>query len=239
MSFISPIPVDTNGKQRAVGGMQSLGKDDFLKLLISKLQNQDPLKPMEDQNFIAQLAQFSSLEQMNNMATGIDKSNQLGLLQMQSLNNVMASGLIGKDVKATYSSIYVDQQNKPDINYTLKSPADKITFVIKDEQGNVVNTLYQEHVSIGQNTLVWDGTDKMGNAVPEGNYTVEATATDPSGATFKPDMSLVGNVESVIYRNGSAYLRVNGTEVPLGDITAVGEPGAYTGSATTDDGSDW
>ncbi|NOY88205.1 MAG: hypothetical protein GXO93_02290 [FCB group bacterium] len=239
MSFISPIPVDANGQQRTTGGMQSLGKNDFLKLLISKLQNQDPLKPMDDENFIAQLAQFSSLEQMNNISSGIDKSNNLDFLQMQSLNNVMASGLIGKDVKATYSSIYVDQQNKPDINYTLKSPADKITFVIKDEQGNVVNTLYQEHVAIGQNTLVWDGTDKMGNAVPEGNYSIEATATDPSGATFKPDMSLAGKVESVIYRNGSAYLRVNGTEVPLGAITAVGEPGAYTDSANSDGGSDW
>ena len=58
MSFISPVATDTNGNPRDTGSMQSLGRDDFLQLLVTKLQHQDPLKPMEDSDFIAQLAQF-------------------------------------------------------------------------------------------------------------------------------------------------------------------------------------
>ena len=60
MSFISPIATDVNGNEKATGSMQILGKDDFLKLLVTKLQNQDPLDPMADEDFIAQLAQFTT-----------------------------------------------------------------------------------------------------------------------------------------------------------------------------------
>ena len=113
MSFISPVATDTNGNPRDTGSMQSLGRDDFLQLLVTKLQHQDPLKPMEDSDFIAQLAQFSSLEQMNNIADGIESSNQWDYLQMQSMNNVMAAGFIGKDVKAEFNGVYLDFDNEP------------------------------------------------------------------------------------------------------------------------------
>ncbi|MFQ5454003.1 MAG: flagellar hook assembly protein FlgD, partial [Candidatus Zixiibacteriota bacterium] len=188
MAFISPVRTDANGVERKTGNLQTLGKDDFLQLLVTKLQYQDPLKPMEDQDFIAQLAQFSSLEQMNNISDGIATSNQWDFLQMQSLNNVMASGLIGKDVKATYNGIYVDQESTPKINYTLNSPADEVKLVIKDAQGAIVTTLSQDNVSPGNNSINWDGTDNLGNKVADGYYTVSATATDSSGSTFTPSL---------------------------------------------------
>ena len=228
MSFISPIATDASGAPRTTGSQQVLGKDDFLQLLVTKLQYQDPLSPMEDSDFIAQLAQFSSLEQMNNIADGIAASNEWDFLQMQSLNNVLASGLIGNDVQATYRGFYVDHTRESRLNYTLDSYAEEVSFVIKDADGSIVTTLTQKDVDEGTNSLVWDNTDKSGNRVAEGFYTVEATATKPGGETFTPSLSLVGKVESVIYRHGAAFLRVNGTEIPLGDITAVGEPGAFT-----------
>ena len=73
MSVISPLSLDASGAQ-TTGGVKTLGKDDFLQLMITKLRYQDPLKPMDDEDFIAQLAQFSSLEQMNNIANGIAAS---------------------------------------------------------------------------------------------------------------------------------------------------------------------
>ncbi|UCD62804.1 MAG: flagellar biosynthesis protein FlgD [Candidatus Zixiibacteriota bacterium] len=229
MGFISPVGSDAQGNPRATGSMQSLGKDDFLQLLVTKLQNQDPLKPMEDEDFVAQLAQFSSLEQMYNIAEGIASSNEWDFLQMQSINNVMASGLIGKDVKATYEGVYVDQDNAPQITYTMSSPADEVTFVITDMSGNTVATVTQDNVDAGVNTFTWEGCDSAGNRVDQGYYLVEATATTSSGATIKPSLSLAGRVEAIVYREGAAYLRVNGTEVALGDVSAIGEPGTYTG----------
>ena len=69
------ILTDSNGVEKATGSQQSLGKDDFLKLLITKMQFQDPLNPMEDEDYIAQLAQFSTLEQMNNIAEGFERKS--------------------------------------------------------------------------------------------------------------------------------------------------------------------
>ena len=108
MSFISPVATDSNGKPKTAGAQQSLGKDDFLKLLVKKLENQDPLNPSDDQAFISELAQFSSLEQMNNIATELSTANNYSLMSSQSLNNSLAAGLIGKTVKADYSGIYVE-----------------------------------------------------------------------------------------------------------------------------------
>lgn len=229
MSFISPIPTDTNGNERTTGSLQSLGKDDFLQLMVAKLQNQDPLEPMSDENYIAQLAQFSSLEQMNNIADGISASNNLDLLQMQSLNNVMASGLIGKEVKAEYDGFYIEEGVASTINYTTKNYADEVTFVIKDLSGNVVNTLTQKNIQSGANSFEWDGTDRQGNLVSDGYYTVDVTAQNSDGTKFTPSLSMVGKVESVIYRSGSAFVKVNGGEIPLGDITAVADIGVFTG----------
>jgi flagellar basal-body rod modification protein FlgD len=229
MSFISPIPTGTDGKPKTTGSMQSLGKNDFLQLLVTKLENQDPMKPMEDENFIAQLAQFATLEQMNNISEGITSQNQWSMLSMQSLNNSMAAGLIGKEVTASYSSIYVDSKNKPTISFTTDQPATAVDFTVKDSKGNVVTTFQKKDVGAGVNTMTWDGTDQMGNRVKEGNYTIDATATALSGQTFKPALSLVGVVSSILYRDGAAYLRVDGIDIPLGDVTAVGEKGSFSG----------
>jgi flagellar basal-body rod modification protein FlgD len=223
MGFISPIATDASGAQRTTGSQQTLGKDDFLQLLVTKLQYQDPLKPMEDEDFIAQLASFSSLEQMNNIAQGISDSNDLDMLQMQSMNNMLASGLIGNIVTADFSGVYWDEINQPQIAYTLTEPAAKITFEIRNEYGELVTTLSADDVAIGAGSIKWDGTDSLGNRAPEGYYTVSATATTAAGATFTPQLELTGEVTTITYRNGSAYVMVNGTEVSLGDIRSVGK----------------
>lgn len=228
MGPVSPVQTGSAEAPPATGGLQTLGKDDFLKLLVTKLQNQDPLKPMDDEDFIAQLAQFSSLEQMNKIGEAIAEANQLDYLQMQSLNNAMAAGFVGKDVKATYTDIYVEGDNSPQISYATPDYASEIKFTIRDEAGNIVATLTDEDVSPGSHTLTWDGRDDFGNRVADGRYSVEAVATDASGATFTPDLTLVGTVEAVIYRDGLAYLRVQGIEIPLGDIMAIGEKGVFS-----------
>lgn len=224
MGFISPVAVDASGAQRQTGRLQTLGKDDFLQLLVTKLQHQDPLKPMDDSDFIAQLAQFSTLEQMYNIAEGIATSNKWDFLQMQSLNNVMASGLIGREVTADFSGVYLDETSQPIISYTLSKPAAEIEFKIRDEQGNLIATLTRENIDIGEGAIKWDGKDNLGNRVAEGYYTVTATAKTASGTTFTPSLELVGVVTTITYRDGAAFVVINGTEVSLGDIRAVGQP---------------
>lgn len=224
MGFISPVAVDANGAERKTGSMQVLGKDDFLHLMITKLQHQDPLSPMDDGDFIAQLAQFSTLEQMANIAEGIATSNKWDFLQMQSLNNVMASGLIGREVTADFSGMYLDTIGEPNISYTLSKPAADIKFTIRDEDGNVVATIDATNLDVGRGAIKWDGTDTMGNRAPEGYYTITATASMADGTTFTPDLKLVGIVTTITYRDGAAFVQIDGTEVSLGDIRSVGQP---------------
>jgi flagellar basal-body rod modification protein FlgD len=207
--------------------MQTLGRDDFLQLLVTKLEHQDPLKPMEDEDFIAQLAQFSSLEQMSNIADGIESSNQWDYLQMQSMNNVMAAGFIGKDVKAEFNGVFVDYDNEPRIAFTLNQYADEVTFEIHDGAGNLVRTLTEDELEPGNHSITWDGKDERGNRAAEGYYTVSVTGVSGAGEKFTPQLALFGTVERVIYREGSAFLIVDGTEVALGDIAVVGEKGSF------------
>lgn len=224
MGFISPVATDSNGNPRQTGSLQSLGKDDFLQLLVTKLQHQDPLNPMEDSDFIAQLAQFSTLEQMHNISEGIATSNKWDFLQMQSLNNVMASGLIGREVTADFSGLYLDATNQPVISFTLSEPAARIEFEVRDEQGNLVTTITTEDVPVGTGSVKWDGKDSFGNRVAEGYYTISAKAETDSGATFTPSLELVGIVTTITYRDGAAFVMINGTEVALGDIRSIGQP---------------
>jgi flagellar basal-body rod modification protein FlgD len=218
----------SNAAQRKLPSA-TLGKDDFLQLLVTKMQNQDPLNPTSDEDFVAQLAQFSSLEQMNNIAEGISTSNQWDYLQMQSLNNVMASGLIGKDIKANYSGTQISNGEPAHMAVSLDRFASQVTFVMTDASGNAVATMTSKNLQSGANTVTWDAKDNRGNRVPDGFYSITAKAYDVNGNEFTPSLNLVGNVESVIYREGAAYLRVRGLEIPLGDIAAVGEPGSFGG----------
>lgn len=90
-SIIGPNTAGSGGS--SAGGTDGLGKNDFLKLLLAQLQNQDPMKPMEDRDFIVQLAQFRSLEEMENLNTGM-----MAMLDMQQ--TTQAAALIGKTVEA-------------------------------------------------------------------------------------------------------------------------------------------
>jgi flagellar basal-body rod modification protein FlgD len=222
MSFISPVATDSSGNAKTTGGTQSLGKNDFLQLLVTKLQNQDPLNPSSDESFIAELAQFSSLEQMNNIAEGITTANKYSYLSMQSINNSMASSLIGKTVEANYSNVYVTTGDKPTLAFTSDQAAQSVTFTIEDADGNVIDKFTQDGVSVGTNTYTWDGTDSKGNTVSTGYYTVSATCTTATGGTFQPDMTVSGVVDSVVYKDNSAYVKIGTMEIALGDIKEVG-----------------
>lgn len=224
MSFISAVS-NSSGSSSSLtsAATDELGKDDFLQLMVTKLQYQDPLNPMQDEDFIAQLAQFSSLEQMSNISDALETSNEWDYLQMQSLNNVLASGLIGREVEADFSGIYLQDSETATLSYTTTQTAKDIEFKVLDSNGNTVATLTAEDVVAGTHTITWDGKDKLGNKVDAGYYTVKATATNAAGNDFTPDMSVTGVVSSVVYNDGAAYVVINGQQIALGDIVSVSE----------------
>ncbi|MCA9753657.1 MAG: flagellar hook assembly protein FlgD, partial [Gemmatimonadetes bacterium] len=113
-----------------------LGRDAFLKLLVGQLSHQDPMSPLQDQEFVAQLATFSSLEQLQNINDGI----QASLLMNQSVNNSLATNLIGKEILASGGDVEVGESGDVPFRVDLAQAAD-VKVEIVDSEGNVVRTL--------------------------------------------------------------------------------------------------
>ncbi len=223
MGLISPVATDSRGNSITAAAQKELGKDDFLQLLITKMTHQDPLNPMQDEDFVAQLAQFSSLEQMANINESLQQSLDWDYLQMQTINNTMATSLIGKEVSASYSGVYLDDINEPGISFITDRYASEAEINIYDSSGNKIRTIDAEDLGAGTQTFTWDGRDSRGNRVDEGYYTIGITALDKDGESFNPSTLLTGKVTAVSYKEGSAYLQVNGVEIPLADIRYIGE----------------
>lgn len=219
---IGTVNGTTSGYETAAA-KQMLDKDDFLQLLIAKLSNQDPLNPMADEDFVAQLAQFSSLEQLSNMNDNLTQDIQWNYMLSQTISNTMATSLIGRSVRADSSTVYLETAGATDIAVNLDRPATELTITIKDANGNVVRTLRQEGMDQGDHTVNWDGTDDGGVQVASGVYTVSITAVDASGNAFTPSQFLEGEVTGVRYRDGIALLRINGQDIPLASVLEVNE----------------
>lgn len=202
---------------------KTLNKDDFLRLLIAKLSNQDPLNPIDDESFVAELAQFSSLEQLSNMNDSLSTDIQWNALLSQTISNTMATSLIGRTVRSDSSAVYLESGDSTDIAVNLDQAAEKVVLTITDENGQVVRTITATDLSAGENVVKWDGTNESGANVVSGTYSISAEAIDAQGNKFTPGLFSEGVVDGVIYENGIAYLSVNGMNVPLAAVQVVKE----------------
>jgi flagellar basal-body rod modification protein FlgD len=193
----------------------TMGKDDFFKMMIAQLQHQDPLNPLDGTDFTAQLAQFSSLEQLSNMN---DQLETLGLYQ-SSLNNSQAISLIGKEITAMGNVIKVDGASA-DLAYNLSEGAEKVIISVYDDGGNLVDTLEPGSQQEGENSVTWDC-----GGVASGNYIFEVSASDANGDAISAYTLITGEVTGIAFKGGFyPYLSVNGQDILLGNIISVNEP---------------
>ena len=198
-----------------------LGKDDFLNLLVAQLQNQDPLKPMESTEFTAQLAQFSSLEQLYNV------NDNLGNLESSqaAMHNNQAVSMIGKTAWAQGSIIQKSDTPPVDLHFGLGQEASETMVYIYDAQGTYVRTISAGASQAGSHVVPWDGTNDDGTMVPDGNYQFEVLAGDAQGNTVESESFVVGVVSVVTFDQGSAQLQVNDLRVPLASVVWVTDTG--------------
>ncbi len=151
---------------------QTLGKDDFLKLLVTQLQNQDPLNPTDSTEFVSQLAQFSSLEQLSNV------NDNLKIVQLfdQSINNAQAVNFVGKTIKASGSMFELGSGETHEIQYQLGEDAATVYVSIVNASGETVRKIEMDQMTAGDQSVVWDGKDENGNAVSAGTYSFSVQA---------------------------------------------------------------
>ncbi len=197
-----------------------LGKDDFLKLFMAQLKNQDPLKPMEQHEFASQLAQFSSLEQLQNIQSGIK-----GLQTAQGdATKFRLQNYLGKHVEAKGAS--VDHVEGASTTVPLAGFGDaqieKVSLL--DSSGQVVRVLDASHASDGH--IAWDGKGEKGDVLPTGQYHYVVHGVDKAGNSIVLGGGVSGTVTQVVLDGATPKLLVStqgGTQkVVLSDLTSVG-----------------
>ncbi len=197
-----------------------LGKDEFLTLLIAQIKNQDPMNPMENADFTAQMAQFSSLEQLFNI------NDSLGLLNTSTAatNSAQVMNLIGKEVTAEGQGVHIKDGIASDISFALPDSADDVTIVVADQYGNVVKTLELGSMLTGEHSVEWDGVNDFGSPIPDGLYNFQVNAEDSEGDLMEVETFTKGIVNAVSFENGVAYLHIGNVKYMLGEVLEVSEP---------------
>jgi flagellar basal-body rod modification protein FlgD len=207
---------ETQGTQVPASAQKTLGKDDFMKLLIAQLSNQNPLKPMDGQEFSAQLAQFSALEQMTNVNTNIQKLIE----SQQTATNSAMINMIGKQVDVQGNSFAHAAGQTHNLNYSLAKRAASVTVEVYDTLGQLVRTL-NGTASQGNNTVLWQGKNNAGDPLPEGNYTFRINASDASGKTIESKTFTKGTVSEVLFEDDNTFAIVNGEKISADEISRV------------------
>jgi len=198
-------------------GAKSLGKQDFLNLLLKQLNYQDPMNPMDSTEFTTQLSQFSSLEELTNINSTLSDV----LAFQQSMQNASVANLVGKTVKVEGNTAYLS--DKADINYELSGEASSVEVSIYDGAGRLVRNENIGAHSEGIQQYIWDGKDSSGNKMPQGAYTFIVEARDISGNPVPALSTSSGTVTEVLFEKGLTYIMLNGsTKINLSDIKSIG-----------------
>jgi flagellar basal-body rod modification protein FlgD len=205
---------------------RELGRNEFLTLLVAQLKHQDPLNPMESTEFTAQLAQFSSLEQLFYINDNLEILQ--GAEDSQRLDNLL--DYIGKEIKSTDNNITLNNGQTFGGSYTLEDRGDVIITVF-DTEGSEIRTIYKNDQEAGEHNVDFDGKDNHGYPIPDGYYSFSVQAFDNEGSSNEVSTGLSGLVTAVTYQGGIPYLMVGDHLIHPESITEVSlmEPDESTG----------
>ena len=242
----TPSPAASSALAGATGSA-ALGRDEFLQLLVAQLRNQDPTSPQEGHEFAAQLAQFSSVEQLTNIGSTLSsQSGQLAALAsalegVQSGQEALAStlsgridlqaasALVGKEVEVSSGALTWEGSGTVPVTVRLAADVREVEVTIRDAEGAVVRTLRTGGLKAGDHDVAWDGTLADGSAAPAGAYTASVTALDADGKPASAAPVLRGSVERLSVEGNGVFLWVDGQKVPFGSLLSIS--GADTASA--------
>ncbi len=198
---------------------KDLGKNEFLNLLVAQLNNQNPLEPQGNGEFIAQLAQFSQVE-------GIEKLNtSMGslLTGYQSSQALQASSLVGRKVIVPSDKAVVDTSESFKASLVLPVSSSNVYVNIYDKAGSVVSRVNLGEQAAGNVSFIWGGKDASGNVLPPGTYKFEAQATYADGTKGLYTL-LPANVDSVTLGGKELMLNLAGLgSVPMSQVQVIGQ----------------
>ncbi|WP_447788826.1 MULTISPECIES: flagellar hook assembly protein FlgD [Pseudomonas] len=219
-SVTTTTSTTTGSLTSAATGGQELGKDAFLQLLVTQLKNQNPLDPQDNSEFVAQLAQFSSLEgitTLNDTVTGLASS-------YNSSQALQASSLVGRSVIAQTDTAVVDTSKSLNGTVVVPSSVSGVTIKINNADGTTVRTLELGSQSAGNSSFVWDGKDDSGAVATAGTYTFSATTTiDDTATSLITYLPATVNSVTISQTGGELTLNLAGLgSVALSEVQTIG-----------------
>ncbi len=199
----------------ATGGRTDINRDQFLQLLVTQLKHQDPLSPLQPDQFAAQLAQFATVEQLNTLNdhfTAQSAAQAQGALVDQT---ALGASLMGRTVQAQGNGVAVGSNGIALLPVDVGGSGGSATVHFYDGTGRLVATKAVGQVAAGSQTL------SVAPGLPAGNYTYDVQVDDGSGNAVPATTFMQGVVDGVLFENGAIVLRVGGTKVPLTKVTEI------------------
>jgi flagellar basal-body rod modification protein FlgD len=189
---------------------KTLDKDDFLRIMISEMKHQDPTKPMDADKMASQMAQLTSVEQLKNMGTAIEKLAD----KNQASDRLAMSGMIGKTVTVDKGRFTHQKGTLSAVNFELPQDAEKITLKFLDERGEEVASRELEPMKAGPNVYNWDGINASSIPTASGSYLVRVDAETKEGAKIQVNPISQETVIGVSFEGGEANFLVGDTKSP-------------------------
>jgi flagellar basal-body rod modification protein FlgD len=196
-----------------------LGKDDFLKLLLVELQNQDPTNPQDSDKILQQTSELASLEASTNTNKALENLST----SMSNSSQFSAISTIGKMADMGTDSVILDGGTPIEFGIYFPDALQTGEIKIKNNQGITVDTISISNLEKGTNNFEWDGRDKSGNAFEDGYYSVEASYSTYSGEIKEAKFGLYP-VEAVRFNGGEAEVRLGTSYVPLSSVKEIYNP---------------
>ncbi len=202
-----------------------MDKQTFLKLLVTQMEHQDPMDPMKQDEYAAQLAQFSSVEQLSNLNDRFDQMYQSNVKLNQSITNVLSTSLVGKNVRAQGNTLTYSDNGGNVVHYNLGSSANDVQIVIKDSDGKIVRTEDVGYQQSGDQTWEWDGKLDSGKEANRGEqYVVSIEASNANGDSVNASTYIDGKITGVEFASGGQlYFLIGDTHVAAGDVQRIYE----------------
>jgi flagellar basal-body rod modification protein FlgD len=200
-----PTTANRPAEASPAGGTAAEQTQNFLKLLIAQIQNQDPMAPMDASTMTAQMSQLNMVSSMANMNTSMNAM----LSQMQSVNFMNQAALIGHSPAVAGNGIAFDGENQVMLGASAENPLKSVVATITDASGNVVNSVDLGNINAGMSNFIWNGQNADGSTVPAGMYYLNLSGTNSADASENPTAYVASAVASVTKgANGDAILNL-------------------------------